>query len=100
MKPARFLSLIGVSWLMVVCTVNCPGQQEPPRESPRQSALVFEHEGKVVEAEAGWRSVLSSQPNDSEAYAHLGLLEARQEHYKEAIADYHKALSLDRKSVV
>jgi tetratricopeptide (TPR) repeat protein len=92
---ARFLRLIGVLLLMTPCTVNCLGQQEHSRESQRQAAFAFEQEGKVAEAEAVWRSLLSSQPNNSEAYAHLGFLEARQENYKEAIALYRKALSLN-----
>ena len=75
----------------------CLGQGQPARESQRRSALAFEQEGKIAEAEADWRSLLSSQPNDAEAYAHLGLLEARQEHYKEAIVLYRKALSLNPK---
>src|ERR1017187_9732318 len=79
------------------CMVNCLGQQAPQLESQRQSALALEQTGKVAEAEAGWRALLSSQPNDSEAYAHLGLLEARQEHYKEALVLYRKALSLNPK---
>lgn len=97
MKSARFLRLIGVLLLMTPCTVNGLGQQEHSRESQRLAALAFEQEGKVAEAEAAWRSLLSSQPNNSEAYAHLGLLEAHQEHYKEAIALYRKALSLNPK---
>ena len=43
----------------------------------------------------GGDRLLSGQPKSSEAYAHLGLLEAHQERYKEAIADYHRALSLN-----
>ncbi len=97
MKWAKFLAFLGVLWLMTARVVHCLGQQAPARESQRQSALAFEHEGKVAEAEAGWRSLLSSQPKDAEAYAHLGLLEARQEHYKEAIVLYRKALSLNPK---
>jgi tetratricopeptide (TPR) repeat protein len=91
----KFLRLIGVLWLLTVCTVSSSEQQAPSRESRRQSVLALEQEGKVAEAEKGWKSLLSSQPNDSEAYAHLGLLEARQEHYEEAIADYRRALSLN-----
>ena len=91
------LRLTGVLSLMAVCTVNCLGQQTPQRESQRQSALALERAGKAAEAEAGWRALLSSQPNDSEAYAHLGLLEARQEHYKQAIVLYRKALTLNPK---
>ena len=93
----RFLRLTGVLWVIAVCVFNCLGQQTPHRESQRQSALALEQHGKVAEAEARWRALLSTQPNDSEAYAHLGLLEARQTHYKEAIAFYRKALSLNPK---
>ena len=96
-EVARLLRLTGVLWLITVCMVNCLGQQVPHREGQRQSALALEREGKVAEAEAGWRALLVSQPKDSEAYAHLGLLEARQTHYKEAIDFYRKALSLNQK---
>jgi tetratricopeptide (TPR) repeat protein len=94
---AKFVTLIGALWLTTASTAHSGAQQPSTRESRRQAALAFEEEGKVAEAEAGWRSLLSSQPNDAEAYAHLGLLEARQEHYKEAIVLYQKALSLDPK---
>ena len=94
MKWAKFLSLTGVLWLTTACMVNCLGQELPARESQRRSALAAEQEGNVAEAEARWRSLLTSQPDDAEAYAHLGLLEARQEHYKEAVVLYRKALSL------
>ena len=96
-KWANFLTLTGVSGLVMLGMVNCLGQQAPAGESQRRSALAFEQEGKVAEAEAGWRSLLNSRPNDAEAYAHLGLLEARQEHYKEAIVLYRKALSFNPK---
>ena len=70
--------------------VHCLGQQASPRENRRQSALALEQQGDAAGAEAAWRSLLAIQPNSAEAYAHLGLLEARQEHYKEAIALYRK----------
>jgi tetratricopeptide (TPR) repeat protein len=38
---------------------------------------------------------LKSHPANAEAYAHLGLLEARQEHYAEAVPLYRKALALN-----
>jgi tetratricopeptide (TPR) repeat protein len=94
---ARLLRLTGVLWLITVCIVNCLSQQTTHRESQRQSALTLEREGKVAEAEAGWRALLNGQSSDSDAYAHLGLLEARQEHYKEAIVLYHQALNLNPK---
>jgi tetratricopeptide (TPR) repeat protein len=94
---AKFVTLIGASWLTTAAMVHGRAQQPSARESQRQSALAFEEKGKVAEAEAGWRSLLSGQTNDAEAYAHLGLLEARQDHYKDAIVLYRKALSLNPK---
>jgi tetratricopeptide (TPR) repeat protein len=80
---------------MTVLMIHCPGQVA--RESQRQSALLLEQEDKLTEAEAVWRSILSGRPDNSEAYAHLGLLEARQQHYKEAVVLYRKALNLNPK---
>lgn len=93
----RFPGLIGLFCLLMACAHSCLGQPPPSRENQRQAARAFEREGKVADAEVEWRSLLTSQPSDPEAFAHLGLLEARQEHYKEAIVDYRKALSLNPK---
>jgi tetratricopeptide (TPR) repeat protein len=60
----------------------------------RQTALSLEQQGKTEESETAWRAILKSHPGDPEPYAHLGLLEARQEHYPQAIGFYRKALSL------
>ena len=60
----------------------------------RQSALALEQQGKIAESEQTWRALLRAHPSDAEAYAHLGLLQARQEHYKEAVPLYRKALAL------
>jgi tetratricopeptide (TPR) repeat protein len=61
----------------------------------RDAAFALEQQGKIAEAETVWRSILASHPNSAEACAHLGFLEARQEHYKQAILLYRKALALD-----
>ncbi len=92
---AKSLKLIVVSCLTAVCVAHCSGQPAPSRESKRQSALALEQQGDAAGAVAAWRSLLASQPSSAEAYAHLGLLEARQEHYKQAIALYRKGLSLN-----
>ena len=60
----------------------------------RAEALALEQQGRNAEAEAAWKSVAEANPRSAEAFAHLGLLEARQEHYADAIADYQKALAL------
>jgi len=61
----------------------------------RATAFELEQNGQIVDSEAAWRSVLRAHPSDAEAYAHLGLLEARQEHYGAAVPLYRKALALD-----
>ena len=61
----------------------------------RDAAFALEQQGKISEAETAWRSILAARPNNAEAFAHLGFLEARQEHYKQAVPLYRKALALD-----
>jgi tetratricopeptide (TPR) repeat protein len=57
--------------------------------------MALEQQGNVAGAESAWRTVLKDHPADAEAFAHLGFLEARQEHYKEAVPLYRKALALN-----
>ena len=72
-----------------------PSAQAPSVNQQRATALEQEQNGQIVEAEAAWHSVLRVHPSDAEAYAHLGLLEARQQHYDAAVPLYRKALALD-----
>ena len=67
----------------------------PSQNDQRQSAITLEQQGKTPEAEAAWKTVSKHQPSNPEPYAHLGLLEARQEHYAEAIRFYRKAFALN-----
>jgi tetratricopeptide (TPR) repeat protein len=73
----------------------CLGQASTTPQSQRQTALTLEQQGKNVEAEAAWRVFLKAHPSNPEPYAHLGLLEARQEHYKQAVPLYRKALAMN-----
>ncbi|MBV8281148.1 MAG: tetratricopeptide repeat protein [Candidatus Eremiobacteraeota bacterium] len=61
----------------------------------RQDALALEQQGRNAEAAEIWRSIAQHDPRNAEAVAHLGLIEARQEHYGQAISHYRKALELD-----
>ena len=61
----------------------------------RQEALALEQQGKNREAELKWRAILKAHPENPEPLAHIGLLEARQEHYKEAVSFYREALALN-----
>ena len=60
----------------------------------RTEALALEQQGRNAEAEQAWKSIAEANPKNPEAFAHLGLLEARQENYSAAIENYHKALKL------
>ncbi len=59
-----------------------------------QAAMSLEQQGKTAEAEAAWRALSKANPSNPEPYAHLGLLEARQEHYADAVPLYRKAIAL------
>ena len=43
----------------------------------RQAAMQLEQQGKNAEAEQAWRSIAKANPRNAEAFAHIGLLEAR-----------------------
>ena len=91
----RPLILTAISMGMAMAAASCLAQGKPTAEGPRQTAIALEQQGKNAEAEAVWQAVAKAHPSDPEPYAHLGLLEARQEHYKEAVPLYRKALALN-----
>jgi tetratricopeptide (TPR) repeat protein len=74
----------------------CSSQTTTP-DIQRENAIAFERKGDNIGAESAWRAFLMTHPANAEAYAHLGLLEARQEHYAQAVPLYRKALALDPK---
>jgi tetratricopeptide (TPR) repeat protein len=75
--------------------LNGFSQTPGARRATRDNALALEQQGKVQQAEAAWKSFSRLHPNDPEPYARIALLEARQDHYKEAAPFYRKALSLN-----
>lgn len=99
-----FAVSLGCGWLAEVCLAQHAQQLQQRSEAPApgadavRAALTLERQGKAAEALTAWRAVVKAQPGNvricSQAYAHMGLLEARQEHYTEAIADYRKAQKL------
>jgi tetratricopeptide (TPR) repeat protein len=81
--------------MLLAVAAQCQGQSPTAPKDQRLQALALEQQGKNVEAEAAWRLYLQDHSSSPEPYAHLGLLEARQEHYTEAVALYRKALAIN-----
>lgn len=86
---------VGISLFYVAGSVFSWGQMPAATADHRQSAILLDQAGRLDDAEKEWRIYLRTHPQSAEAYASLGLLEARQEKYKEAIPLYRKALALD-----
>ncbi len=89
------MKLIIAFGLALTSGVVSRAQATKVQDPKRQDALALEQQGKNTEAEAAWRVYLKEHPTDPEPYAQLGLLEARQEHYKEAVPLYRKALAMN-----
>lgn len=81
--------------VLVMAPAICVGQTSASPDSQREAAITLEEQGKNAEAEIAWHAFLASEPSNPEAYAHLGFLEARQEHYAKAILLYRKAMALN-----
>jgi tetratricopeptide (TPR) repeat protein len=84
---------LAVTLTLMPCVISA--QSASAARNDRDTAFSLEQEGQVSEAVNAWRAIAKAHPSDAEAYAHLGFLEARQEHYKEAIPLYEKALALN-----
>lgn len=80
--------------LLALVLVGC-AMPAMSQNDERQLAFSLEQQGKIAEAEGAWSTLSKAQPANPEPYAHLGLLEAHQEHYAEATAYYRRALALD-----
>ena len=71
------------------------GQSALAADQGRETAITLEQQGDNAGAGAAWRAYVKVHPSDAEAFAHLGFIEARQEHYNEAVPLYRKALALN-----
>ncbi len=81
---------VGLAW------VTCLGISHiHAQTNDRANALALEQQGRNAEAAQIWGGIASTSPRNAEALAHLGLIDARQEHYNEAISHYRQALALD-----
>ena len=89
-RQGRTWLLLGALWVVISGTAILSAQ-----DGARQNALALEQQGQNAEAEQAWQNIAGIDPKNAEAFAHLGLIEARQEHYDEAVANYRKAIALN-----
>ncbi|HEY1808725.1 MAG TPA: tetratricopeptide repeat protein [Acidobacteriaceae bacterium] len=85
--------LAGVVGFAMVAAAR--GQGAPTTDTQKQAALALEQQNELPQAEAAWRAYSKAHPENPEPWAHLGLLEARQGRYAEAIPLYRKALQMN-----
>jgi tetratricopeptide (TPR) repeat protein len=64
------------------------------QDNSRAEALALEQQGQNAQAEQVWKAIAETNPGNPEPFAHMGLLEARQENYAAAIENYRLALKL------
>lgn len=83
------------SALLPIFIMALPCWPLPAQTNATAAAYALEQQGKDQEAKTAWQQIAKAHPQDAEAYANLGLLEAKQEHYGPAIAQYRKALALN-----
>ena len=81
--------------LLIACVTALLARPTLAQSDAGQTAVSLEKQGKVAEAEAAWKIISKQQPFNPEPLAHIGLLEARQEHYATAIAFYRRAMVLN-----
>lgn len=90
-SPVRMWPLL----MLLICFVSTGHAFAMPQNDLRSRALALEQQGEDMEAEEAWHDILTSNPQNAEALAHLGLLEARQRHYDSAINYDRKALAIN-----
>ena len=76
-------------WAILIVIPAAVGQET------RQDALALESQGKYAEAEQIWQDIAQKDPHNAEAFAHMGLLDVRQERLDQAVIYYRQALVLD-----
>jgi len=76
---------------------SCAAASQTSPQSLRHDAIALEQQGNNVQAAQAWQAIVKLHPSDAEAYAHLGLIAAREQRYDNAVALYRKALALNAK---
>ena len=89
MRVRHSIALIGAIFAFCLCSIAASAQVASPEQASK-----LEQQGNFAAAATVWHNVLREHPGDALAYAHLGLDEARQQHYSQAIQNYRHALAI------
>jgi tetratricopeptide (TPR) repeat protein len=89
------LPLIAVGTLAAALILPFDVRALQDSASQRAQAIILERDGRTDQAEQIWSALAKADPHDAEALGHLGLLEARREHYEAAIDYYRRAAALN-----
>ena len=90
----KLVTPAGLTLALCLAAITAGGQQSS-YSIKREQALALEQQRNFSDAEAAWQALSKTYPRNPEPYARIALLEAHQEHYKEAIPLYRKALALN-----
>ncbi len=85
--------LLSAFTLALALTVNVTSAAQ--QDSEREKAIALEQRGQNAEAEEIWSGISKADPENAEALAHIGLLEARQQHLETAISYYRQASAIN-----
>jgi tetratricopeptide (TPR) repeat protein len=87
-------------WMSIGCVCATAAFSQKPQAAPALAGAQAEiSRGEVDSAEQKLWTVLSSNPNETQALTLLGVIRGRQKRYSEAEALFHRVLQLDPKSV-
>jgi tetratricopeptide (TPR) repeat protein len=89
--------ILSLALILILFAAPASAQNAANVNTVRENALSLEQQGKLDDAASAWHSILKTQPANAEALAHLGLIDSRQEHYKDAAVYYRKALAINPK---
>jgi tetratricopeptide (TPR) repeat protein len=95
LKRIRIVKLILLTAYVLSASLFQAQSATRPTEVSARTAMALEQQGQTAQAELAWETVARAHPANADAWAHVGFLAARLEHYDAAIPAYRKALALN-----
>ncbi len=94
-SPSNSISRLLCAALLLPLLTASIAPAQPASTPLRDQAFALERAGRTADAESLWQQLASQDASNPEPFAHLGLLEARQQHLPQAIANYQRAFALN-----